>query len=88
MILNIELPHVGESVTEAVIAKWLKSPGDLIEKYDPIVEVVTDKVNMDVPSPAKGTLAKILVNEGDTVPMGAIIAEMECEDPVEELKPS
>lgn len=88
MIFNIELPHVGESVTEAVIAKWLKSPGDFIEKYDPIVEVVTDKVNMDVPSPTKGTLTKILVNEGDTVPMGAIIAEMECEDPVEELKDS
>ena len=77
MVFNIELPHVGESVTEAVIGKWLKSPGDQIEKYDPLVEVVTDKVNMDVPSPASGTLTKIIAIEGETVAMGAVIAEME-----------
>ena len=80
MAFNIELPHVGESVTEAVIGKWLKSPGDQIEKYDPLVEVVTDKVNMDVPSPASGTLTKIIAIEGETVAMGAIIAEMETVD--------
>ncbi|SVD83053.1 uncharacterized protein METZ01_LOCUS435907, partial [marine metagenome] len=51
MAFEIELPHVGESVTEAVIGKWLKQPGDKVEKYDPLVEVITDKVNMDVPSP-------------------------------------
>ena len=77
MTFQIELPHVGESVTEAVVGKWLKSPGDSVEKYDPIVEVVTDKVNMDVPSPASGTITKILVDEGDTVLMGSVIAEME-----------
>ncbi|MDA1279558.1 MAG: dihydrolipoamide acetyltransferase family protein [Chloroflexi bacterium] len=80
MTLNIELPHVGESVTEAVIGKWLKSPGDAVEKYEPLVEVVTDKVNMDVPSPASGTLTKILVAEGETVAMGSVIAEMETSD--------
>jgi 2-oxoisovalerate dehydrogenase E2 component (dihydrolipoyl transacylase) len=80
MAFNIELPHVGESVTEAVIGKWLKSPGDQIEKYDPLVEVVTDKVNMDVPSPASGTLTKIIATEGETVAMGAVIAEMETAD--------
>lgn len=82
MALNVELPHVGESVTEAVIGKWLKQQGDKVEKYDPLVEVITDKVNMDVPSPASGTLTKILVEEGDTVAMGAIIAEMDSADEV------
>ncbi|MBT4125366.1 MAG: 2-oxo acid dehydrogenase subunit E2 [Chloroflexi bacterium] len=77
MSFQVELPHVGESVTEAVIGKWLISPGDKIEKYDPLVEVITDKVNMDVPSPATGTLTKILAEEGETVPMGAVIAEMD-----------
>lgn len=77
MAFNIELPHVGESVTEAVIGKWLKSPGDQVEKYDPLVEVITDKVNMDVPSPESGILTKIFAEEGETVLMGAVIAEMD-----------
>ena len=82
MAFKIELPHVGESVTEAVIGKWLKAPGDTIEKYDPLVEVITDKVAMDVPAPVTGTLTKILAEEGETVLMGAVIAEM---DTVEEI---
>ncbi len=75
----IKLPHVGESVTEAVIGKWLKKPGDRVQKFDPIVEVVTDKVSMEVPSPASGTLTRIVAVEGATVLMGAVIAEMEVE---------
>ena len=71
------MPQVGESVTEAVIGKWLISPGDSVRKYDPIVEVITDKVNMEVPSPADGTISALLVSEGDTVAMGSPIAEME-----------
>ncbi len=77
--MNIELPHVGESVTEGTISRWLVSPGDRVEKYDPLVEVITDKVNMEVPSPASGTMSNILVEEGETVLMGAVIAEMEVE---------
>ena len=77
--MKIELPHVGESVTEGMIGRWLVSPGDRVEKYDPLVEVITDKVSMEMPSPAAGTLSKILVQEGDTVPMGTVIAEMEVE---------
>ena len=75
----IELPHVGESVTEGVIGKWLKSVGDRVERYDPLVEVVTDKVNMEMPSPVTGTLTAILVEEGATIPMGTPIAEMDAE---------
>ena len=77
--MKIELPQVGESVTEGVIGKWLKNVGDSVEKFDPLVEVVTDKVNMELPSPVTGTLKSIMVQEGDTVPMGTIIADIEVE---------
>ena len=80
--MQIEMPHVGESVTEAVIGKWLVSPGDAIRRYDPLVEVITDKVNMEVPAPRDGTITGLLVSEGDTVQMGAPIAEMEIEGEV------
>ena len=73
----IELPQVGESVVEGTIGKWLKQPGDQVERYEPLVEVITDKVTMELPSPVKGELVRILVQEGETVPMGAAIAEVE-----------
>ncbi len=77
--MRIELPQVGESVTEGVIGKWLKQVGDRVDKYDPLVEVVTDKVNMEMPSPESGVLTAILADEGATVPMGAVIAEIQVE---------
>ena len=77
--MKIELPQVGESVTEGVIGRWLKSIGESVEKYDPLVEVVTDKVNMEMPSPVSGVLTNILAEEGQTVPMGAVIAEIQVE---------
>ena len=77
----IQLPHVGESVTEAVIGKWLVQVGDHVDKFDPIVEVVTDKVNMEYPAPEAGTITEIVAQEGDTVPMGALIASMDPDDP-------
>ncbi len=80
--VRIELPQVGESVTEGVIGKWLRCVGDSVEKYDPLVEVVTDKVNMEMPSPVSGVLTHILAQEGETVPMGAPIAEIEVEGEV------
>ena len=79
MSIQIELPHVGESVTEGVIGKWLKNIGDTVEKYEPLLEVVTDKVNMEVPSPYNGILTAILVDEGAVVPMGTPIAEMDAD---------
>ena len=80
MAITIELPHVGESVVEGTIGKWLKQPGDQVRRYEPLVEVVTDKVTMEVPSPVSGSLLKILAQEGETIPMGAPIAEMESTD--------
>ena len=76
----VELPHVGESVVEGTIGKWLKQPGDKVERYEPLVEVVTDKVTMEVPSPVSGSLSKILAEEGETVPMGAPLAEIETSE--------
>ena len=77
--MRITLPHVGESVTEAVIEKWLKQVGDRVEKYEPLAEVVTDKVSMEMPSPVEGVLTDILVDAGQTIPMGAEIAEIATE---------
>ena len=82
MAVVIELPHVGESVVEGVIGKWLAQPGDQLRRFDPLVEVVTDKVTMEVPSPYNGVLTSLLAQEGDTVPMGAPIAEIETEEAV------
>jgi 2-oxoisovalerate dehydrogenase E2 component (dihydrolipoyl transacylase) len=76
----LELPHVGESVVEGTIGKWLKQPGDKLTRYEPLVEVITDKVTMEVPSPVDGSLLKILAQEGETIPMGAPIAELETAD--------
>lgn len=75
----IELPQVGESVTEGTITQWLKQVGDRVEKYDVIAEVLTDKVSMELPAPAAGVLTEILVEEGQTVPMGAPIASIRTE---------
>ncbi len=80
MIRIIELPQVGESVTEGVIGKWLVEPGQHVEKYDPLVEVVTDKVSMEAPSPYTGVFVRALAEEGETVPMGQPICEMEVEE--------
>ena len=67
----IELPQVGESISEGVIGKWLKNVGDSVEKFDPLVEIITDKVAMELPSPTSGILKEIIVAEGQTVPIGA-----------------
>ncbi len=71
------MPQLGESVAEGTIGRWLKQVGDHVTKYEPIVEVITDKVNAEVPSPFEGTLSAILVDEGATVPNGAEIAVIE-----------
>ncbi len=76
MAVTVELPHVGESVVEGTIGKWLKQPGDSVRRYEPLVEIVTDKVTMEIPSPVEGQLLRVLAAEGETLPMGAPIAEV------------
>jgi pyruvate/2-oxoglutarate dehydrogenase complex dihydrolipoamide acyltransferase (E2) component len=79
-VAKVTMPQLGESVAEGTIGRWLKKPGDRVEKYEPIVEVVTDKVNAEVPSPFAGVLTAILAEEGATVPNNAEIAEIETTD--------
>ena len=74
---KVTMPQLGESVAEGTIGKWLKKPGDHVDKYEPLLEVITDKVNAEVPSPFAGTLKEILVEEGETVPNNAEIAVIE-----------
>jgi 2-oxoisovalerate dehydrogenase E2 component (dihydrolipoyl transacylase) len=76
-VAKVTMPQLGESVAEGTIGKWLKQPGDTIELYDPLVEVITDKVNAEVPSPVAGILREILVEEGATVPNNTEIAVIE-----------
>ncbi len=71
---KVTMPQLGESVAEGTIGKWLKKPGDHVAKYEPLLEVITDKVNAEVPSPFEGILKEILVEEGATVPNNAEIA--------------
>lgn len=79
---NIIMPKLGESIIEATITKWLKTSGDQLEEDDAIVEIATDKVDSEIPSPIEGKLIKTLYEEGDVVPVGEVIAivEMDGED--------
>jgi 2-oxoisovalerate dehydrogenase E2 component (dihydrolipoyl transacylase) len=72
--MTITMPQLGETVTEGTVAQWLKKPGDAVEKYEAFVEVSTDKVNAEVPSPVSGVLREIICKEGETVATGAPIA--------------
>ncbi len=85
---KVRMPQLGESVAEGTIGRWLKKPGDRVEKYEPIVEVITDKVNAEVPSPFAGVLTAILAEEGATVPNNADIAEIETSDADEAPAPT
>ena len=71
---EVTLPQLGETVTEGTITKWFKKVGDTVAADEPLFEVSTDKVDTEVPSPNAGVLTEIRVQEGDTVPVGAVIA--------------
>lgn len=76
---NITMPQLAESVVSATISKWLKQPGDYIEEYEPICEIITDKVTAELPSTVEGTLLEILVEEGETVDVGTVICQIDGE---------
>src|SRR5215831_17645784 len=73
MATEIKVPSLGESIAEATVSKWLKRPGEPIALDEPVAELETDKVTLEVPAPAAGTLAEILAEEGDNVPVGAVL---------------
>src|SRR5438132_7832089 len=73
----IKMPQLGESVTEGTVDRWLKNEGDFVKRDEPLVEVITDKVNAEIPSPFEGKLVKITAAQGETVQVGAVIAQIE-----------
>jgi 2-oxoisovalerate dehydrogenase E2 component (dihydrolipoyl transacylase) len=79
MATTIKMPQLGESVTEGTIERWLVKEGDTVEQYDPLFEVVTDKVNAEVPAEVGGKITKLLVPDGETVAVGTAVAEIEPE---------
>jgi 2-oxoisovalerate dehydrogenase E2 component (dihydrolipoyl transacylase) len=86
-IEQIKMPQLGESVTEGTISKWLVSVGDKVDKYDPLAEVMTDKVNAEVPSSFTGIIKELIAGEGDTLAVGEIICTIEVEGRVGESAP-
>ncbi|MEH7350552.1 dihydrolipoamide acetyltransferase family protein [Gottfriedia acidiceleris] len=96
MIENIKMPQLGESVTEGTISTWLVKVGDHVNKYDPLAEVMTDKVNAEVPSSFSGVIKELIANEGETLAVGEIICTIEVEGAsgevaattIEETKPA
>src|SRR5204862_5292109 len=73
---EIRVPTLGESVTEATIGKWFKKPGDPVAVDEPLVELETDKVTIEVPAPAAGTLGEISAKDGETVAVGALLGQI------------
>src|SRR5882757_5697252 len=74
MAFSVQMPELGESVTEGTVTRWLKQEGDTVELDEPLVEVSTDKVDTEIPSPAAGVLTKIISHEDDTVEVGGELA--------------
>src|SRR5580704_2976685 len=74
---DVVMPQMGESIVEGTLTKWLKKPGDKVERDEPLFEISTDKVDTEIPSPAAGTLGDLLVQEGQTVQVNAIVARID-----------
>src|SRR5919199_2861993 len=74
MSTDVVMPQMGESIAEGTITRWLKKVGERVERDEPLFEISTDKVDAEIPSPAAGTLTKILFNEGDTVEGNKVVA--------------
>ena len=89
IIMDVLVPILGESVVEATVSKWIKKQGEFVEMDEPIVELETDKVTLEVPAAISGTLENLLVSEGDTVEVGALLAIINAgEKQIEKSKPS
>ena len=76
-IVEIQMPQMGESVTEGTVLEWHKQEGEFVEEGETVVEVSTDKVDAEVPAPASGTITKILKGEDETIEVGGVLAELD-----------
>src|SRR5580692_4822399 len=79
MATDVVMPQMGESIFEGTITKWLKKPGDKVERDEPLFEISTDKVDAEIPSPSAGVLKEIKVNEGQTVPIQTVVAVIDAD---------
>src|SRR4051794_25034242 len=76
MPTDVVMPQMGESIAEGTIVKWLKKPGDKVERDEPLLEISTDKVDAEIPSPSSGTLTEIIAQEGQTVAVNSVVARI------------
>ncbi|HKS23922.1 MAG TPA: biotin/lipoyl-containing protein, partial [Thermoanaerobaculia bacterium] len=77
MATDVVMPQMGESIAEGTIVRWIKKPGDKVERDEPLLEISTDKVDAEIPSPASGTLTEVLAQEGQTVSVNSVIARID-----------
>ncbi|MGI9626675.1 MAG: dihydrolipoamide acetyltransferase family protein [Longimicrobiales bacterium] len=77
--IEVPMPQMGESIAEGTVSKWLKQVGDAVDRDEPILEISTDKVDAEIPSPSAGTLVEVLVGEGETVEVGTVVAYIDTE---------
>src|SRR6266436_2057238 len=73
---DVVMPQMGESIVEGTLTRWLKKPGERVERDEPLFEISTDKVDTEIPSPSEGVLSEVLVQEGATVAINAIVARI------------
>ena len=85
---DVVMPQMGESIVEGTLTKWLKKPGDRVERDEPLFEISTDKVDTEIPSPAAGTLSEVLVEEGATVGINTVVARISEEGGADAAKPA
>ncbi|HXG59722.1 MAG TPA: biotin/lipoyl-containing protein, partial [Thermoanaerobaculia bacterium] len=79
MAIDVVMPQMGESIAEGTVIRWMKKPGEKVERDEPLFEISTDKVDAEIPSPASGTVAEILVQEGQTVAVNSVVARIAAE---------
>src|SRR3977135_461856 len=88
MAVDIVMPQMGESIFEGTITKWLKKPGDKVERDEPLFEISTDKVDAEIPSPSAGVLKEIKVGEGKTVPIQTVVGVIDAAGEAATAKPA
>src|SRR5256885_2180798 len=74
---DVVMPQMGESIVEGTLTKWLKKPGEHVDRDEPLFEISTDKVDTEIPAPAAGTLSEVLVEEGNTVGINTVVARID-----------
>src|SRR5437763_15185755 len=76
MAIDVVMPQMGESIAEGTVVRWLKKTGEKVERDEPLLEISTDKVDAEIPSPASGTLSEIIAQEGQTVGVNTVVARL------------